>query len=183
MSVDVFEVLVALHDRCPNCGSSTASATIRRLLCDGCECSRGYVSRELRAFLENFVHEFGWPNQPIVLRTGRAHEPEQRAVAAETEPKLKRKGKRKMLMNDLFPSKYLRAADLKGKSPHIVTIDWKMLVAITGAEDDEDWAGHRVRAALGEGEFAGRPNCRFGSRSRGISTQEGGGGRCVQRRN
>jgi len=44
------------------------------------------------------------------------HRPEQPAVAAETElkPKRKRKGKSKMKMQDLFPSKYLRAADLQG---------------------------------------------------------------------
>jgi hypothetical protein len=85
-----------------------------------------------------------------------------------------------MKMTDLFPSKYLRGADLQGK-PRVVTIEkvthedfkndgvtvkktvvhfkrngtntqpmvcnktnWKMIVAITGAEDDEDWAGARL---------------------------------------
>jgi len=81
-------------------------------------------------------------------------------------------------MNDLFPSKYLRAADLQGK-PRTVVINhvthevfkddgvsvtktilhfngngtapvvvnktnWKMLVAITGADDDENWTGHKI---------------------------------------
>jgi hypothetical protein len=83
-----------------------------------------------------------------------------------------------MKMTDLFPSKYLRAADLQGK-PRTVVINhvtheefkddgmpvkktilhfsgngtapvvvnktnWKMLVAITGADDDEDWAGTAI---------------------------------------
>jgi hypothetical protein len=79
-----------------------------------------------------------------------------------------------MKMTDLFPSKYLRAADIAGKQRTVVidhvthetckddgvnvtkTIlhfkgndtrpvvlnktNWKMLVAITGLDDDEDWA-------------------------------------------
>jgi hypothetical protein len=188
VSADIIGVPVALHDRCLNCGSSVAfvdrgpAPTYRRLSCDGCECSRGRVGKELRDFLEKFVEQFGRPDQPIVLRTGKVWSPEPREVAAETatEPKPKRKGKTKMKMNDLFPSKYLRAADLQGK-PRVVTIEkvthepfkddgvsvtktvihfkrngtatapvvvnktnWKMLVAITEAEDDEDWIGARI---------------------------------------
>jgi hypothetical protein len=180
-----FGIPVALHDRCPNCGSSVAlvdrggAPTYRRLSCDGCGCSRGRVGKDLRVFLEKFVGQFGW-HRPIILRTGKVFKPEQPAVAAETQLKRKRKVKRKMKMSELFPSKYLRAADLQGKS-RIVTIDhveheefkddgavvkktviyfkrngtntqpmvcnktnWKMIVAITGAEDDEDWAGARL---------------------------------------
>ena len=86
-----------------------------------------------------------------------------------------------MKMNDLFPSKYLRSADLSG--PRIVTIDhvthdafrddgvnvtktvlhfkgngiapmvcnktsWRMLVALTGADDDENWTGHTVKLVV-----------------------------------
>jgi len=190
MSDGAFGVRVALHDRCLNCGCSTAfvgrgpAPLYRQLSCDGCGCGRGYVSRELRDRLEKFVQKFGWPDGPIVLRTGKLHKPAQpgdeAATATETEPKPKRKRKLKMKMTDLFPSKYLRAADLQGRS-RVVTIDhvthedfkddgvtvkktvvhfkrngtgtaplvvnktnWKMLVAITGAEDDDDWAGYRI---------------------------------------
>src|SRR5262249_36617359 len=131
-------------------------------------------------FLEKFVERFGTPADPVVLRTGTVHKPEQRAAAAETatEPKPKRKRKLRMKMTDLFPSKYLRAADIQGK-PRTVVINhithedfkddgvtvkktvlhfngsdtapvvvnktnWKMLAAITGADDDEDWAGTAI---------------------------------------
>jgi hypothetical protein len=146
---------------------------------DGRECGRGYISRELRVFLEKFVELFGRPTEPITLRTAEVRKPGRRAVAAETEPKPRRKPKVKM--NDLFPSKYLRSADLSG--PRIVTIDhvthdafrddgvnvtktvlhfkgngiapmvcnktsWRMLVALTGADDDENWTGHTVKLVV-----------------------------------
>jgi hypothetical protein len=186
MSDDAFGMCVALHDRCLNCGCSTAfvgrgpAPLYRQLLCDGCECGRGSVSRELRDFLEKFVQQFGRPTEPIILRTGKVHKPAQLGVDAAnaTEAKPKRKRKSKMKMQDLFPSKYLRAADLQGK-PRVVTIDhvthenfkddgvnvkktvvhfggngtapvvlnktnWRTLAAITGADDDENWAGHKI---------------------------------------
>jgi hypothetical protein len=187
---EVMGVPVALHDRCPNCGCNTAfvgrgpAPLYQQLLCDGCECGRGYVSKELRTFLEKFLQRFGWPDQPIVLRTGKVWRPVQPGdeAATATKPKRKsRKAKRTMKMQELFPSKYLRAADIVGK-PRVVTIDhvthedfkddgvtvkktvihfkrngtntapmvvnktnWKMLVAITGSDDDEDWAGHSIQ--------------------------------------
>jgi hypothetical protein len=98
--------------------------TYRQLICDACEISRGYVSRELRTFLEKFVQKFGWPDQPVVLRTGKVWSPEPREAAAATQlnPKHKRKAKRTMKLSDLFPSKYLRAADLDGETK-IVVVD------------------------------------------------------------
>jgi len=182
---DPFGARVALHDRCLNCGCSTAfvgsgpAPLYRQLLCDGCECGRGYVRRELREFLQKFVEQFGRPAEPIILRTGKVHKPAQPGdEAADCKPKRKRKGKSKMKLQDLFPSKYLRAADLQG-GPRTVIIDyvthddfkddgvnvrktvlhfrgggtapvvvnktnWRMLVALTGADDDENWAGHRI---------------------------------------
>jgi hypothetical protein len=184
---NTFGIPVALHDRCLNCGSSVAfvdrggvAPTYRRLSCDGCGCSRGRVGKDLREFLEKFVGQFGWPDWPIILRSGKLHKPAQpggEAVTA-TEPKSKPRRKSKVKMNELFPSKYLRAADLQGK-PRTVVIDhvsheifkddgvsvtktvlhfqgngtapvvlnktnWKMLTAITGADDDEDWAGTAI---------------------------------------
>lgn len=104
-------------------------------MCDGCECGRGYVSKELRRRLENFLQKHGWPDGPIILRTFKVHKPEQRVVAAETELKRKTKGNCKMKMTDLFPSKYLRAADLQGK-PRTVTIDH--VTHATFKDDGED---------------------------------------------
>ena len=118
---DPFGARVALHDRCLNCGCSTAfvgrgpAPLYRQLLCDGCECGRGYVRRELREFLQKFVEQFGRPAEPIILRTGKVHKPAQPGdEAADCKPKRKRKGKSAMKMSELFPSKYLRAADLQG---------------------------------------------------------------------
>jgi hypothetical protein len=174
---------VALHDRCLNCGSSTSFAGAGRLLCDGCETSRGRIGKDLRARLERHIQKFGWPDGYLILRINKVHKPGSVGVDAATalKPKRKsRKAKRPMKMNDLFPSKYLRAADLAGK-PRVVTIEkvthedfkddgvavkktvihfrkngtatapvvvnktnWKMLVAITGSDDDDNWAGHRI---------------------------------------
>src|SRR5262249_25114106 len=62
--------------------------------------------------------------QPIILRTGRVHKPggvgDDAATATETKPKRRRKSKVKM--QELFPSRYLRAADLQG-NPRTVVIN------------------------------------------------------------
>jgi hypothetical protein len=98
---NTFGIPVALHDVCLNCGCSTAfvdrgpAPTYRRLSCDGCECSRGRVSKELRTFLEKFVEQFGRPYRPIILRTGKVHKPgsvgDDAAIATGPKPKPKRK--------------------------------------------------------------------------------------------
>jgi hypothetical protein len=132
----------------------------------------------VRDFLEKFVELFGRPTEPIILHVRKTSEPAQpgdeAATATETRMRLI------MKMKELFPSKYLRAADLDG--PRVETIDkvthedfkddgvnvkktvihfrrngdsaiapvvvnktnWKMLAAITGSDDDDDWAGHRI---------------------------------------
>ena len=95
MADDIGGIPVMLHDRCLNCGSNVALVGPRRLLCDGCGCSRGRISKELRTFLEKFAQQHGWPEQPIILRTGKVFKPEQRAVAAELKPKRQQKAKRK----------------------------------------------------------------------------------------
>ena len=132
----------------------------------------------MRDFLEKFIELFGRPTEPIILHVRKTSEPAQpsdeAATATATQMRLV------MKMNELFPSKYLRAADLE--SPRVETIDkvthedfkddgvnvkktvihfrknggsavapvvvnktnWKMLVAITGSDDDDDWPGHRI---------------------------------------
>lgn len=130
MGDPTFGVPVALHDRCLNCGSNVAlvgrgpAPLYRQLLCDGCECGRGYVSKELRDRLEKLIQKFGWPEGPFELRTGKVHKPDSVGVDAAnaTEPKPKLRRKSKVKMQELFPSKYLRAADLQGKS-RVVTIE------------------------------------------------------------
>jgi hypothetical protein len=100
MSSDIIGVPVMVHDACLNCGGNACfvdrgpAPLYRQLLCDGCECGRGYVSRELRTFLEKFVQQFG-RHRPIILRSGKLHKPGGvggHAVIA-TEPKPKRRTK------------------------------------------------------------------------------------------
>jgi hypothetical protein len=132
---NVVGIPVLVHDPCPGCGSNACfigtgpAPTFKQLLCDACEVSRGYASKELITFLENFIQEFGWPDRPIVLRSGELLEPDSTGdgavTATETKTKTepKPKGKLKMKAQELFPSKYLRAADLKGKSRKVKIAD------------------------------------------------------------
>ena len=100
MSEDIIGLCVAVHDACAGCGGNACfvargpAPLYRQLRCDACETARGHVSKELRSFLEDFVEQFGWPAQPIVLHTGKVWSPEPREVAAETQLKPKQtKGK------------------------------------------------------------------------------------------
>jgi len=86
---------------------------------------------------------------------------------------------------DVFPSKYLRAADLNGREP-VVTIshvtmetvgddnkpvlyfegkeqgivlnktNWAALEDITGKDDTDDWKGHRVKLVMRKVEYQGK---------------------------
>lgn len=90
-----------------------------------------------------------------------------------------------MKSSDIFPSKYLRAAELNGHEP-IVTIDrvttetlgddskpvlyfagkdkglvmnktnWAAVVDITGEEDSDDWKGHKVKLYTAKVDFQGK---------------------------
>ena len=91
-----------------------------------------------------------------------------------------------MKAHDVFPSKWLAAADLNGKQP-VVTIDhvdwatftdgtkkravyfvgkekaltlnatnFNMIVEITGEDDDDNWAGHKVRLLSARVDFKGK---------------------------
>ena len=90
-----------------------------------------------------------------------------------------------MKSTDLFPSKYLRAADLGGKEP-IVTIErlemetigddrkavvyfvgkekgvvlnktnWNSIADLTGCDDSDDWAGHRIKLITANVEYQGK---------------------------
>jgi hypothetical protein len=122
-----------VHDRCLNCGTNACfvgagpAPTYRQLVCDACEGARGYASKELITFLEKFIEQFGWPDQPIVLRTGKVRKPcsvgVDAATATSTEPKPKTRRKTKVKATELFPSKYLRAADLKGNPRKVKIAD------------------------------------------------------------
>jgi hypothetical protein len=120
---ELFALSIVMPDRCRNCESEVVLVCQApfpdryRLRCDACDCSRGIVGTDLRARLEAHVSRYGrQPTRPIFC------EPEQPGgdAASETAINLKPKGKTKMRMNELFPSRYLRAADLT--KPRVVTI-------------------------------------------------------------
>lgn len=90
-----------------------------------------------------------------------------------------------MKQSDVFPSNYLRAADLNGAEP-VVTIravqvetfgdeskpivffqgkekgvvlnktNWNSLVEITGEDDSDNWTGHRVKLISVKVEYQGK---------------------------
>ena len=80
---NILGFMVALPDRCRNCNSNTAMVGpcppphFTKLYCDGCGCGRGYVGRDLYAFHEELIKQFGRPTKLIVLRTGKVREPGQ----------------------------------------------------------------------------------------------------------
>src|SRR6516162_9323975 len=75
----------------------------------------------VRDFLEKFVELFGRPTEPIILHVGKTSEPAQPGDEAATATETETQMRLIMKMKDLFPSKYLRAADLEG--PRVETID------------------------------------------------------------
>jgi hypothetical protein len=81
-----------------------------QLHCIECGKHRGWLAHATANFLEEAVRFFGVPNEPFTIRDATATATAQKG----TDPMATR--------NDLFPSKYLSAADLKGKSI-VVTID------------------------------------------------------------
>ena len=58
MHDNIIGIPVIVHDACLNCGGNACfvdggpAPTHRQLSCDGCECSRGRVGKDLRDFLE-----------------------------------------------------------------------------------------------------------------------------------
>jgi hypothetical protein len=93
---NILGLIVVLPDRCRNCNSNTAmvgscpTPHFTKLYCDGCDCGRGYVGRDLYAFLEEFIKQFGRPTEPIELRTGKVREPKQPGSdAAQLQLRLK----------------------------------------------------------------------------------------------
>ena len=92
---------ICCEDACDQCGA--AAATIEEspgggyaLLCARCGASHGELPQTTIDFLADTVRVFGAPREPVIV------------TRAMRETEMKR--------DDLFPSKYLRASDLAGKS-------------------------------------------------------------------
>lgn len=80
-----------------------------QLLCIECRRHRGWLAKTTTSFLTETVRLFGVPDEPPTIGDATAT-----ATAQGADPMATR--------NELFPSKYLKAADLKG-NPVVVTID------------------------------------------------------------
>jgi hypothetical protein len=102
---DLSGLAVALGQPCPNCrGADTARVEVVRetcrLRCHSCHADRGELPEATIKFLRDTVRAFGTPLKPVFL------------TSAMQGPQMKRE--------DLFPSKYIKAADLGGKPLDVV---------------------------------------------------------------
>ncbi len=111
--------------RCDQCGETAATIEDTggsyALLCNKCGESHGPMTPEAIRFIEDTIRIFGAPCEPVTI------------TRAITEIGMNR--------DDLFPSKYLKAADLGGKPT---------VVEITGVtmEDLKDMAGKTQRKGV-----------------------------------
>jgi hypothetical protein len=100
--------LRVIVDRRDNCHANVAIVRAGEggtysLQCEECNSSRGILPEAAVDFLRSTVRLFGTPSAPIFISS---------AIA--------QKGANKMNRNDLFPSKYFKAADLGGKPTTLV---------------------------------------------------------------
>jgi len=117
--------LVIEQDRaCPHCGTaemvigSSANMHAARLTCCGCGRHCSWLSGQTHQFVSEIITHFGRPTEPTKVRHNEfvpAHEYSAVAIATPTE-RLK-----PMHIDQLYPSKFLRCADLNGQ-PLRVTI-------------------------------------------------------------
>jgi hypothetical protein len=122
MRSDIIGMPVMVHDACSGCGGNACyidhgpAPTYRRLTCDACGVSRGRAGKDLVEFLQKFAQQFGRPESPIILRSGKLHKPAQPGDEAAIATATKRKRKLKMKMNDLFPSKVFACCRHRGQA-------------------------------------------------------------------
>jgi hypothetical protein len=92
------------------------------LQCEECNSSRGPLPEAAADFLRSTVRVFGTPSAPIFIN---------RAMAPRSATKMRR--------NDLFPSKYLKAADLGGKPTTLVikSVSVNALKSMQGDTEDK----------------------------------------------
>jgi hypothetical protein len=72
----IYGLSVALPDNCRHCETNLAKIDFGEgphrasLRCCNCIAHRGWMSREMYAFVEESAHEFGRPTEPIIIRRG-----------------------------------------------------------------------------------------------------------------
>ena len=99
---DLSQLHVGLADGCEACGASTAAVDRDELVCCGCATNRGKLPAAALQFLRDTIRVFGAVSEPVMIT---------RAMKGS-----------EMDRNTLFPSKFLKAADLNGR-PSVVVID------------------------------------------------------------
>jgi hypothetical protein len=113
--------LVIEQDRaCPNCGAveivigSSAGPHHARLYCRSCEHHCGWLPGQAYRFVSKILDHFGRPTEPIKIRHNEfVHEHEYSAAATATAISTERK--KHMHIDQLYPSKFMRCADLNGR--------------------------------------------------------------------
>jgi hypothetical protein len=124
MTTDIVGLRVLL-DRADHCHANVAIVRAGAdgtydLQCEECGSSRGSLPEAAATFLQDTVRVFGTPSAPVFLT---------RAMG--------QKGPSKMNRNDLFPSKYLKAGDLKGQ-PTTLTIKSANVAALKSMQGDTE---------------------------------------------
>jgi hypothetical protein len=117
--------LVIEHDRaCPHCGTaavvigSSAKMHAARLTCCSCVRHCGWLSGQTHQFVSEIINHFGRPTEPITVRHNEfvpAHEYSAAATATATPTERKKP----MHIDQLYPSKFMRCADLNGRPMHV----------------------------------------------------------------
>ena len=87
-------------------GAGPHAASLR---CAGCDRHRGWLPRTITNFLSETVRLFGVPDEPFLIRD-----------ASQTQPNLKGAD---MKRSELFPSRFLRHADLQGRPQTVIIKD------------------------------------------------------------
>jgi hypothetical protein len=107
-STSILDLAVEMPDACDTCGSrlavtqSSRGPHFGRYTCASCRAHRRWMSAATYRYLTTIVARFGRPHEPI--RT----------------PALTTKG-HDMNLSEMFPSRFLKAGDLKGR-PRVATI-------------------------------------------------------------
>ena len=117
--------LRVLLDRADHCHANVAIIRAGddgayELQCEECGSSSGPLPEAAVEFLRSTVRVFGTPHAPVFIN---------RAMAPRSANKMNR--------NDLFPSKYLKAGDLKGQ-PTTLTIKSANVAALKNMQGDTE---------------------------------------------
>jgi hypothetical protein len=126
-STGIVGLIVVPPSRCPSCSSpnatigSSAGPHAARLTCIGCGRHRGWLSAESFGFIAEIANKFGRPTTPIVIRRPvppvTAEEP---GHSAQSQPPIKGESQMGNRGNYAYgSSKYLKAADLVGKTVNV----------------------------------------------------------------